>query len=50
VTVIPELVYITINLSYVSATKYSLNRLNLWLFFCCLSHFRSADCKKTTRL
>jgi len=32
-TAFPEIVYITVILSYVSARNCSLNRLNLWLFF-----------------
>jgi len=41
-----EIVYITVVLSYVSASDCSLNRLNLWLFFRWFPHGNSAACKK----
>jgi len=46
-TAFPEIFYITIILSYVSASNYSLNRLNLWLlFFHWFPHGKSAAYNK----
>jgi len=46
-TAFPEIVYITVILSYVSASNCSLNRLNLWLlFFRRFTHGNSAACEQ----
>jgi len=47
VTAFPEIVYITVTLSYVSASKWSLNCLNVWLLvFGWFPHGKSAACWK----
>jgi len=46
-TAFPEIIYITVILSYVSASNCSLNRTNLWLlFFRWFPHGNSAAGKK----
>ena len=50
-TALPEFVYVTLILRFVSAGNPSLNRLNLWLlFFRWFPHGYNAACKKSTRL
>jgi len=50
-TAFPEIVYITVTLSYVFDSNCSLNHRNLWLlFFRWFPHGKSAACIRTTRL
>jgi len=49
-TACPEIAYITVILSWVSARNCSLIRLNLWLFFRWFPHGSSAVCKKNSQI